>query len=120
MSGYEQYEDELYRFHLEDHDEHDSYDDHDDHDDHDEHESYDDHDDHDDDHHRDDRENDRFHAEDDENVAIAETVTFAEQVRKTNETVELVKVKTGGHYDSMIKEGIPRAIKWIAARSQPK
>lgn len=61
-----------------------------------------------------------FHAEDDDNVPIAETVAFAERVRKSNKSVDLVKVKTGGHYDSMIKEGIPRAIAWIKSHEKPK
>ena len=54
-----------------------------------------------------------FHATDDSNVPVSETARFAEKLKRTNPRVTFVEVPTGEHYDSMIREGIPRAIKWF-------
>jgi dienelactone hydrolase len=54
-----------------------------------------------------------FHAEDDTNVPIGQTAAFAETLKKTNPKVTFVRAKRGNHHDSMIKEGIPQAIKWL-------
>jgi len=32
-----------------------------------------------------------------------------------NSRVTLVKTATGGHYNSMIREGVPKAIAWLKA-----
>lgn len=51
-----------------------------------------------------------FHARDDTTVLPSESTNFAAQVRATNPNVSLVTVARGGHYDSMIREGIPKGI----------
>ncbi len=56
-----------------------------------------------------------FHAQDDNNVPFAETNRFYDAVRKTNPRATLVKVARGGHFDPMIREGIPKAIAWLKA-----
>lgn len=54
-----------------------------------------------------------FHAEDDSNVPISESASFADQLRQTNPRVNFFRVPTGGHYDSMVEQGIPQAINWL-------
>ncbi len=56
-----------------------------------------------------------FHARNDKNVPPAQSVTFANDLKKTNPNVKLVQVPTGGHYNAMIKQGIPQAIAWLKA-----
>lgn len=57
-----------------------------------------------------------FHAGDDTNVPVSQTVTFAELLKKTNPDVTVDTSATGGHYDSMINVGIPRGIAWMQKR----
>lgn len=54
-----------------------------------------------------------FHAADDSVVPFAASVGFAAEVSKTNTGVEFVRAATGDHYDAMIEQGIPRAIRWL-------
>jgi hypothetical protein len=54
-----------------------------------------------------------FTAADDTNVPSSSIVAFATELQKTNMKVHLVTVKSGGHYDSMIHQGIPAAIDWL-------
>ena len=54
-----------------------------------------------------------FHAEDDHNVSIEITRRFVEQLKQTNSNVTLHTTPTGGHYQSMIVEGIPQGIQWL-------
>lgn len=54
-----------------------------------------------------------FHADDDDVVPTTETTIFIEALKKTNRSVEFLRVKSGGHYDSMIQQGIPGALKWL-------
>ena len=54
-----------------------------------------------------------FHATNDRNVPVAESVTFANDLKKTNPKVKLVTPPTGGHYNAMIQQGIPQAIAWL-------
>jgi dipeptidyl aminopeptidase/acylaminoacyl peptidase len=54
-----------------------------------------------------------FHAKDDRTAPIRESTNFAELLKKTNAHVTLVTVRSGGHYDSMIREGIPKGIEWF-------
>jgi dienelactone hydrolase len=54
-----------------------------------------------------------FQAKDDTNVHYGETRAFVWEIRKTNPKVTYVEVARGGHYDSMIREGIPKAIEWF-------
>lgn len=54
-----------------------------------------------------------FHADDDSNVPTEEVALFAAELHKTNDHVTFVRVPTGNHYESMIKEGVPQAIQWF-------
>jgi dienelactone hydrolase len=54
-----------------------------------------------------------FCADDDTTVPPLESICFAAQLRRTNPRVTLVRVPTGNHYPSMIRQGIPRAISWL-------
>jgi acetyl esterase/lipase len=54
-----------------------------------------------------------FHARDDSNVPIADTLRFADALRTAGKTVMFEEAASGDHYDSMVKEGIPRAIRWL-------
>ncbi|MBL8817792.1 MAG: prolyl oligopeptidase family serine peptidase [Planctomyces sp.] len=54
-----------------------------------------------------------FQAADDSVVSVTETRQFAEQVRAHNPQVEYAEVPSGEHYDSMIQQGIPRAVLWL-------
>ena len=56
-----------------------------------------------------------FYAEDDTAVRVRQSVNFYERVRRTNSRVTLVKTATGGHYNSMIREGVPKAIALLKA-----
>jgi len=60
-----------------------------------------------------------FSAKDDTNVSNAEVVRFSETLKKTNKSVTMMSVARGGHYDSMIREGIPAAIKWLKQQASP-
>lgn len=54
-----------------------------------------------------------FHARDDNNVPIRDAERFIAILRKSNDDVETLIVNSGGHYSSMIEEGIPAAIKFF-------
>ncbi len=54
-----------------------------------------------------------FHAKDDQNVPVGQTTDFAALVKKTNSNVTLVTSPNGGHYDSMIRQGLPKGIEWF-------
>lgn len=54
-----------------------------------------------------------FQARDDSVVEAAETKRFVHQARAHNQQVEYVEVDFGEHYDSMIQQGIPRAVQWL-------
>ena len=56
-----------------------------------------------------------FQARDDSVVEVQETKRFVDRVRQTNAQVEYVEVAFGEHYDSMIEQGIPRAVQWLKA-----
>ena len=49
-----------------------------------------------------------FHAKDDTNVRVGESAGFVADLKRTNSRVTFVEVQRGGHYDAMIREGIPR------------
>jgi dipeptidyl aminopeptidase/acylaminoacyl peptidase len=59
-----------------------------------------------------------FHAEDDRNIPIRDTTDFATLVKKTNSHVTLSTTRKGGHYDSMIREGVPKGIEWLRQELQ--
>lgn len=54
-----------------------------------------------------------FHADDDSNVPTAEVAGFDQRLERYNHHVTFVRVPTGNHYDSMIQQGIPLAIRWL-------
>jgi dipeptidyl aminopeptidase/acylaminoacyl peptidase len=54
-----------------------------------------------------------FHAQDDQTVHIGESRELAAMLKTMNPHVTLVMTPTGGHYNSMIGEGIPRGIEWL-------
>jgi dipeptidyl aminopeptidase/acylaminoacyl peptidase len=54
-----------------------------------------------------------YHAEDDTRISILETEQFVESLKKTNPRVTFVRGARGDHYDSMIEEGMPKAIAWL-------
>jgi len=54
-----------------------------------------------------------FHADDDSNVPTAGVARFAAEVARTNRRVTFVRVPTGNHYESMIRQGIPLGIRWF-------
>lgn len=53
-----------------------------------------------------------FHADDDEIVTADSFDSFAEALESVNSQVSVHTVSTGGHYDSMVEQGIPAAIEW--------
>jgi dienelactone hydrolase len=59
-----------------------------------------------------------FHARDDANVPVRDSTDFAAILRKTNPRVTPVTTPHGGHYDSMIREGIPKVIAWFQQRQK--
>lgn len=54
-----------------------------------------------------------FHAADDSNVPVTESRVFSQVLKNNNKRVDYVEVPNGDHYDSMIQQGIPRAIPWL-------
>jgi dipeptidyl aminopeptidase/acylaminoacyl peptidase len=54
-----------------------------------------------------------FHARDDSNVPVNESIDCDGRLRAAGKSVTLELVPNGDHYDSMIQEGIPRAIVWL-------
>jgi dipeptidyl aminopeptidase/acylaminoacyl peptidase len=57
-----------------------------------------------------------FTAEDDNNVPSASVQKFARHLKEENaKNIKLVVVPNGGHFDSMIKEGIPAGIDFLKA-----
>lgn len=54
-----------------------------------------------------------FHARDDSKVPFAEAAAFARTIKEKNPQIAFVAVPEGDHYDSMIQQGIPRAIEWL-------
>lgn len=54
-----------------------------------------------------------FQARDDSVVEAGETKRFVDQARAHNQQVEYVEVDYGEHYESMIQQGIPRAVQWL-------
>jgi dipeptidyl aminopeptidase/acylaminoacyl peptidase len=56
-----------------------------------------------------------FYATDDSRALTTTVAAFASELAKTNPNVKVVTVPSGGHYTSMIKNGIPAAIAWLQA-----
>ncbi len=57
-----------------------------------------------------------FHAADDENVPVSDTRDFAAGLKSRGAKVTYREVSDGGHYESMIVEGIPAGIGWMKER----
>lgn len=57
-----------------------------------------------------------FQAQDDSNTSIVDTELFARDLTGLGKTVTFERVPRGEHYQAMIDEGIPRAIRWLQAR----
>ena len=60
-----------------------------------------------------------FHARDDGTVPVADTEASAQRLKALGKSVTLVIVPSGGHYDSMIRAGIPRGIAWLQELAGP-
>ena len=56
-----------------------------------------------------------FQADDDSVTPVAGAVRFVDAAKEKQKLIELVRVPTGEHYESMIDQGIPRAIRWLDA-----
>jgi len=54
-----------------------------------------------------------FQAKDDPIVSVSMNEDFAKKLSKANKQVTLQLVEKGGHFDPMIQQGIPAAIKWL-------
>ena len=59
-----------------------------------------------------------FRAEDDKGTPATTMEGYRDALRAHGTSVEYVTVPTGGHHDSMIKQGQPKAIAWIKALDQ--
>ena len=56
-----------------------------------------------------------FHARDDSNVPVQESIDCADRLKALGKPVTLEVVPTGDHYRGMLAQGIPRAIAWLKA-----
>jgi predicted Zn finger-like uncharacterized protein len=54
-----------------------------------------------------------FHAEDDSNVPVGESLGCQARLEALGKAVTLETVPTGDHYQGMLAQGIPRAIAWL-------
>lgn len=54
-----------------------------------------------------------FVARDDNTVAPQRVIDFANTLKEAGKTAELLVVDEGGHYDAMIRDGIPAGIAWL-------
>lgn len=54
-----------------------------------------------------------FHALDDSTVPAKASTDFAERLKRLGKNVTLVTVPNGEHYDSMIQDGLPKAVEWL-------
>lgn len=54
-----------------------------------------------------------FQATDDSAIPIEDTKAFVGELKKVNSNVTFITVSEGDHYDSMIKQGIPKGIEWL-------
>ena len=56
-----------------------------------------------------------FQADDDSVTPVADAIRFVEAAKEKQKLIEFVRVPTGDHYQSMIDQGIPLAIRWLDA-----
>ena len=54
-----------------------------------------------------------FHARDDDNCPFEDTAKYVAGLRSANPTVRLAEVATGGHHESMVRDGVPQGIRWL-------
>jgi dienelactone hydrolase len=54
-----------------------------------------------------------FHADNDERVDVADNQDFADALKQAGKQVTFVRIRFGGHYESMISDGIPGGIHWL-------
>ncbi|MDB6109866.1 MAG: hypothetical protein JWR69_1616, partial [Pedosphaera sp.] len=54
-----------------------------------------------------------FHALDDSNVSPATVIAFKNDLVRKGVAVDYIAATSGDHYDSMIRQGIPKAIQWL-------
>ena len=54
-----------------------------------------------------------FHADDDTVEENADIDVFYDNLCKTNKTVSFYQIPVGGHFESMIEVGVPKAIEWL-------
>lgn len=54
-----------------------------------------------------------FHADDDRTVPTAEVQRFVDEMESAGKSIEFRRVAFGGHYNSMIREGIPQGISFF-------
>jgi dienelactone hydrolase len=59
-----------------------------------------------------------FYADDDKRFA-SQVRDCGTRLTQAGKNVTVSSVRTGGHYDSMIKVGVPRAVKWLKSLPQP-
>jgi acetyl esterase/lipase len=60
-----------------------------------------------------------FVARDDNTVAPQRVMDFAHALKEAGKTTELKVVESGGHYDAMIRDGIPAGIAWLKKLDSP-
>ena len=58
-----------------------------------------------------------FNAKDDEKALVDEIQQYAEKFK--SKTFTHIEVESGGHYKSMIREGIPKGIEWLKKMENP-
>ena len=58
-----------------------------------------------------------FYAEDD--ARFEEVRELGVRLQASGKKVTVSSVASGGHYDSMINEGVPRAIEWLKSLAEP-
>lgn len=54
-----------------------------------------------------------FDARDDDSISPAEVRAYAAKLKAAGKTVDYTEVDEGGHYDSMIRKGIPAGLAWL-------
>jgi dienelactone hydrolase len=59
-----------------------------------------------------------FFADDDGMIPTGSYLPFVNKLKETNPRLTLQTVSSGGHYRSMIREGLPAGIDWIRSGSQ--
>ncbi|MFO1063004.1 MAG: prolyl oligopeptidase family serine peptidase [Pirellulales bacterium] len=61
-----------------------------------------------------------FHAQDDSTVEIDQSQRFTDFARESKKSIVLYSTGKGDHDDAIIKEGIPRSLKWLEKQKTAK